>query len=134
MINANSFLKDVQVKSLLDPTPEHFQEERDLYDKWMFLRFIKEAYFRQKSRIKFLKEGDFNTSYFHRVAVVRAAINTIRSFQLPNGSFIADPQEMANHAVAHFISILAPVTLPFALTPVSWFQTSCFTNALLLRR
>ncbi|KAG2250068.1 hypothetical protein Bca52824_089696 [Brassica carinata] len=107
VISANCLLKD----------------EKTLHDKWMFLRGIEEAYFRQRSRINWLKEGDSNTSYFHRVAVVRAAINTIISFLLSNGSLITDLEEMAIHAVNNFKSILAPDVLPFCLVSVSWFQS-----------
>ncbi|XP_048599541.1 uncharacterized protein LOC125579747 [Brassica napus] len=111
------------VRALHDPTAVNFEEEKTLHDKWMFLRGIEEAYFRQRSRINWLKEGDSNTSYFHRVAVVRAAINTIISFLLSNGSLITDLEEMAIHAVNNFKSILAPDVLPFCLVSVSWFQS-----------
>ncbi|XP_048599540.1 uncharacterized protein LOC125579745 [Brassica napus] len=84
-----------RVRALQDPTAVNFEEEKTLHDKWMFLQGIEEAYFRQRSRINWLKEGDFKTSYFHRVAVVCAAINTIRSFLLSNGSLITDPEEMS---------------------------------------
>lgn len=123
MISANCLFKDVQVRALQDPTAVNFEEEKTLHDKWMFLQGIEEAYFRQRSRINWLKEGDFKTSYFHRVAVVCAAINTIRSFLLSNGSLITDPEEMAIHAVNNFKSILAPDVLPFCLVSVSWFQS-----------
>lgn len=86
------------------------------------MRAIEEAYFRQRSRINWLKEGDFNTSYFHRVAVARAALNTIRSFHLPSGALLSDLEEMALHDVAHFKSILAPDVLPFSLVSITWFQ------------
>lgn len=89
----------------------------------MFLRGIEEAYFKQKSRINWLKEGDLNTTYFHRVAVVRAAINSIRSFLNHSGDLITDPEEMAALAISHFKNILAPDILPFAVAPLLWFQT-----------
>lgn len=122
VIYANSLLKYVQVRALQNPSTALFQEEHDLHERWMFLRGIEEAYFRQKSRINWLKEGDFNTTYFYRVAVVRAAINTIRSFLLPDGTLVSDPEAMALLAVNHFKAILAPVSLPFAAVSINWFQ------------
>lgn len=121
VVTANNLLKDVQVRALQNPSPSLFQEEHDLREKWLFLRSIEEAYFKQKSRINWLKEGDFNTSYFYRVAVVRAAINSIRSFLLADGTLISDPEAMAILAVNHFKSILAPLALPFAVVPINWF-------------
>uniref|UniRef100_A0A0D3BU43 Endonuclease/exonuclease/phosphatase domain-containing protein n=1 Tax=Brassica oleracea var. oleracea TaxID=109376 RepID=A0A0D3BU43_BRAOL len=79
---ANNLLKIVQGQALQDPSPALFQKERELTEKWEFLRTIEEAYFRQKSRINWLKEGDLNTSYFHRIWKVRTAVNSIRSFVL----------------------------------------------------
>lgn len=119
-----SLLKHVQVRALADPTPQTFQEERDLHQKWLFLREIEEAYFRQKSRINWLAEGDLNTSYFHRICQVRASINAIRAFLTDAGDWIYDPLEMSMHAVAHFQSVLAPMVLfrsPTS-TDARWFH------------
>ena len=48
-------LQLAQVQSLEAPTPENFAEEKDLNTRWQFLRQIEECYFRQKSRINWLK-------------------------------------------------------------------------------
>lgn len=119
-----SLLKCVQVKALTDPSPQNFQEERDLHQKWVFLREIEEAYFRQKSRINWLREGDFNTTYFHRICQVRASYNAIRAFLTEGGDWIYDPIQMSIHAVAHFQSVLAPIVLirsPIS-TDARWFD------------
>lgn len=80
----------MQVRALHQPSEELFLEEKNLHDKWTFLRSIEEAYFKQKSQINWLKEGDFNTSYFFCVVVVRAAYNSINSFLLPCGTLISE--------------------------------------------
>ncbi|XP_056850991.1 uncharacterized protein LOC130500242 [Raphanus sativus] len=118
----NSLLKDVQVRALQQPSMELFEEEKLLHERWCFLRTIEEAYFKQRSRINWLKEGDLNTAYFHRVALVRIAFNSIRSFLLPSGVIITDPDAMASLAVTHFQGILGPSVLPFVNTPLLWFQ------------
>lgn len=123
VLSANNLLKDVQVRALQQPSAELFLEEQTLHEKWMFLRRIEEACFKQKSRINWLKEVDLYTTYFHRVAVVRAAINSIRSFLNHSGGLITDPEAMAALAISHFKNILAPDTLPFAVAPLLWFQT-----------
>ncbi|CAA7017493.1 unnamed protein product [Microthlaspi erraticum] len=91
----------------------------------MFLRHIEESYFKQKSRINWLKEGDLNTTYFQRIAQTRVSYNSIRFFLLPSGDTIHDPLEMSEHAIRHFKSILGPSVLhpPLIASPPSWFQT-----------
>lgn len=44
-----NLLQHVQVQALANPTPATFQAERDLHQKWLFLRDIEESFFRQKS-------------------------------------------------------------------------------------
>uniref|UniRef100_A0A0D3CI77 Uncharacterized protein n=1 Tax=Brassica oleracea var. oleracea TaxID=109376 RepID=A0A0D3CI77_BRAOL len=95
-------LQTVQVQALQSPTPQIFREERDLNQRWMFLRQIEECYFRQKSWINWLREGDLNTTYFHRICQVRASYNAIRVFITSTGALITDPLEMSQHAIAHF--------------------------------
>ncbi|XP_010445900.1 PREDICTED: uncharacterized protein LOC104728643 [Camelina sativa] len=104
----NRLLQDVQVQALNQPSQQTFQLEKDLHDKWTFLRDIEESYFKQKSRVNWLKEGDLNTSYFQKICQARASYNTIRSFLLESGDLLLDPCEMSDHAIAHFTSILSP--------------------------
>ncbi|KAG2307195.1 hypothetical protein Bca52824_026943 [Brassica carinata] len=63
----NMLLQDVQVQALSQPTQENFLRVKELEEKWNFLRSIEESYFRQRSRINWLREGDFNTTFFHRL-------------------------------------------------------------------
>uniref|UniRef100_A0A0D3EFP2 Endonuclease/exonuclease/phosphatase domain-containing protein n=1 Tax=Brassica oleracea var. oleracea TaxID=109376 RepID=A0A0D3EFP2_BRAOL len=118
----HSLLQLVQVQALQDPSSTNFQAERDLHQKWNFLREIEELYFRQKSRINWLREGDLNTTYFHRICLVRSSYNAIRAFLTSSGVWITDPVEMSEHAVSHFRSVLGPVYLPpvIASSP-EWF-------------
>lgn len=70
-------LQLAQVQSLQSPSSQTFQDERDIHQRWTFLRQIEECYFRQKSRINWLREGDLNTTYFHRICQVRASYNML---------------------------------------------------------
>ncbi|KAG2314505.1 hypothetical protein Bca52824_017627 [Brassica carinata] len=103
----NCLLQNVQVQALNSPSPQLFQEERDLHQKWLFLREIEECFFRQKSRINWLREGDLNTAYFFRICQSRASYNAIRSFVTTAGVVIQDPLEMSFLAVNHFKAVLA---------------------------
>ncbi|KAG5415797.1 hypothetical protein IGI04_003364, partial [Brassica rapa subsp. trilocularis] len=103
-----------RVRCLTDPSPDLFQAERELHQKWSLLREIEEAYFRQKSRINWLREGDLNTAYFHRICQVRASYNAVRAFLLDTGEWITDPIEMSAHAISHFQSKTKLTHLSFA--------------------
>ena len=122
---ANRLLQDVHVQALQAPSTLLFEMEKDLLQKWQFLRTIEECYFKQRSRINWLKEGDQNTAYFYRVVQVRMNYNAIRSFILPSGVVISDPLQMTAHAIQHFQSILGPLLLlPSPLySPPTWFQS-----------
>lgn len=123
----NSLLQIAQVRALEDPSPQSFLEEKLLHDKWNFLRLLEESYFRQKSRINWLQEGDLNTTYFHRVCQAIACFNAIRSFLLASGDVITDPIEMSVPAVGHFKSVLGPDFLPrpSLVSPPEWFRAIC---------
>lgn len=116
-------LQQAQSDALNNPSPLSFLVGKDLHSQWTFLRSIEESYFRQKSRINWLKEGDFNTAYFHRIAVVRAAYNTIRFFHLSSGLIIENPVAMSDHAINHFKSIMGPPVVSPSQASISWFQT-----------
>lgn len=122
VLDANRLLQAAQVQALEFPTTENFLQERQLHEKWVFLREIEEAYFRQKSRINWLLEGDQNTTYFFRIFQTRTSYNSIRSFLLPTGTIISDPLLMSAHAIAHFQNILGPAVLPpqSLPTPAEW--------------
>ncbi|KAG2246732.1 hypothetical protein Bca52824_086360 [Brassica carinata] len=94
VIETHSLLEIVQVHALQDPSSQNFQAERDLHQKWNFVREIEEMYFRQRSRIIWLREGDLNTTYLFRIYQVRSSYNAIRAFLNGSGVWITDPEEM----------------------------------------
>ena len=119
----NSLLQIAQVQALQDPNPTTFQAERDLHQKWNFLREIEEMFFRQKARINWLREGDLNTTFFHRICQTRACYNAIRAFLASDGFWITDSLEMSLLAVNHFQFVLGPQNYhpPLLYTHPSWF-------------
>ncbi|XP_024007995.1 uncharacterized protein LOC112083993 [Eutrema salsugineum] len=83
LLNRENF-SQIQVQSLQAPSAISFQHERDISTRLNFLKGIEESYFRQKSRINWLRDGDQNTSYFHNILKVRTNANSIKSFLLDN--------------------------------------------------
>lgn len=117
----NSLLKIVQEQAVADPSYDSFQRERDMHSKWTYLRGVEESFFRQKSRVNWLKEGDQNTTFFYRVATSRNSYNSIRSLSSSGGLPTSDPVEMSEIAVSHFKQILAPEDLPRYQPSLQWF-------------
>lgn len=115
-------LNVAQVKTLNDPTGENFMEEKELCDRWNFLITIEESYFRQRSRINWLREGDCNTTFFHRLTQLRNSINYIRSFSLPYGEIVTDPIRMGEMAISHFQQLLAPQVSTTLPSSPEWFH------------
>ncbi|XP_013650375.1 uncharacterized protein LOC117134387 [Brassica rapa] len=107
------FLKlvaETWVLSLRHPNSANFSAERALLEKLQFLKKIEEEYYKQLSRINWLKCGDQNTSYFHKVAKARKAFNSIIILISISGIEVTSPEDIGNLAVAHFLNILGPPT------------------------
>ncbi|XP_013688947.2 uncharacterized protein LOC106392690 [Brassica napus] len=119
MSEANRLLQHVQVQAMQTPTSQLFEMEKQAVERWNFLRMIEECYFKQRSRINWLKEGDLNTTYFYRVVQSRMSFNTIHSFILPSDNILTDPLDMSTHAIQHFTTILGNPLLesPLCLPP-----------------
>jgi hypothetical protein len=67
------------------------QEIRRVMDRMDELLYREEMMWLQRSRLAWLKEGDKNTSYFHRQAVWRARKNRIKKLKDPQGDWQEDP-------------------------------------------
>jgi len=78
------------------------------------LRLQEESFYRQKSRVRWLKEGDLNTNFFHQSINKRHLHNRIIS--LSNGNYTtSNHSEVQNLFVDHFRELLAyspPVAPP----------------------
>ena len=61
-----------------------------------------EVYWRQKSREKWLKEGDRNTKFFHNSIKMRRAHNKIFSIENSEGIMVNDPNVIKKEAIAFF--------------------------------
>jgi hypothetical protein len=57
---------------------------------------------RQRSRVNWLREGDRNTSYFHRKANWRPSKNRIKRIRGLNGNWTDDPKEVEEIATKFF--------------------------------
>jgi hypothetical protein len=78
------------------------------------LLYREEMMWLQRSRISWLKEGDRNTSYFHRNAVWRARRNLIKKLKREDGTWTKVPGEMERMASSYFQEIFTkdPTLVP----------------------
>jgi hypothetical protein len=70
-----------------------------------------EISWRQKSRVRWLKEGDKCTKFFHQVASANRRNNSIESLMV-NGSPTSDPTRIGDHVVNYYKSLFSE--------PLSW--------------
>lgn len=74
-------------------------------DLWKEYR-AEEAAWIQKSRMRWAKEGDRNTRFFHRVCKVRAAKKNINHLRF-EGRVLEDPQQIKIAVMKHFKSFFS---------------------------
>lgn len=75
---ARGLLQDTQQRLILDPTNRSTQkEEKSQKESYIKLMDFEENFFKEKSRIKWMKESDKNTKYFHMVVKSYIARNKI---------------------------------------------------------
>ena len=70
------------------------------------LALAEEGFLKQKSRIQWLKLGDHNSNFFHKVIKARNLMNSIKSITLENGYRSEDPETIKQEVVNHFHSVL----------------------------
>ncbi|KAG2332389.1 hypothetical protein Bca52824_003569 [Brassica carinata] len=97
----------ILIKSELNfPSRDNIASEKKSREYWMMLRLVEEMFFRQRSRIKWLEAGDLNTQFFHRITLVRNALNGISYLLRGDGSRSQSLKEVHQIAAAHFAGIL----------------------------
>lgn len=81
-------------------------EEKRLLAQLNELLVAEEGLLKQKSRIKWLLEGDQNTRYFHQVIKGRLSRNTIKNLTASDGSLLYDTVAIKNEVLNHYEALL----------------------------
>lgn len=71
-----------------------YEEQKSLHVAYSILLPQEEKYWRQRSRVQWLKEGDRNSAFFHRKASNRKAKNTIKGLNDEQGNWRNEPPEI----------------------------------------
>lgn len=106
---AEANLTSAQLIALDDPTPINVQMEVLAKDLWISLRLAEESFFRQRSRVKWLGEGDLNTPFYHSMMTMRNALNAVKQLYRDDGSATNSLQEVHALAVEYFEGILCTI-------------------------
>ena len=65
------------------------------------------SFFKQRSRVQWLKLGDKNTTFFYRSLLHRRARNHIHSFTSDTGEVVREPVAMGNMAATYFQTLIS---------------------------
>ena len=95
---------------------ENIQKEGEYRKKWKEILQREEIFWKQRSRIQWLKEGDKNTTFFHRSPSNHKRRNTISRLNDEGGRVLKEREEMGKHVVEHFSKALEKDN--FARTPI----------------
>ncbi|GAV92473.1 hypothetical protein CFOL_v3_35852, partial [Cephalotus follicularis] len=96
-------------QALLDVNPANAEarnQEKKLMEEYYEASRKEEIYFKQKARINWLKLGDSNSKYFHKVVRVRQARNSIVKIQKSDGEWTQSQQEVGEESVQFFSDLL----------------------------
>jgi len=83
------------------------QTEKDFTTKLQQHEKQEEIYWKQKSRNKWLKEGDKNTKFFHQTTIHRRHFNKTASLRKDNGDRADNHEEMEGVLLEYFATLLS---------------------------
>ena len=92
-----------QLRVLNGQELEARKEAREDFKKWALM---KEISWRQKSRETWLKEGDKNTRFFHRMANSKRKRNCLKKIKI-NGLWLSEEQEIKRGVVRAYQNLLS---------------------------
>ncbi|KAL6984540.1 hypothetical protein U1Q18_052623 [Sarracenia purpurea var. burkii] len=104
---AKQFLEGIQIQLDNLPSSEEFrQKEREAYSKLVELKLAEESFYKQKSRIQWLKLGDQNTKFFFKSINFQRNKSRIVSITRDDGAVLVSKEEIAEHIVNYYQSLL----------------------------
>lgn len=86
-------------------TEDYAQQEKSLLTKIETRRKQEEMLWRQKSKVRWLKDGEKNTKFFHRTTVQRRMHNHIAFINNKQGERLEKHEEMEQEFKEHFQDI-----------------------------
>lgn len=103
---AHEKLLQLQKDALASPPLFTFEDVAVQETVLFELSAVKEAFLRQKSRVKWLNEGDQNSKYFHRVIKGRQTKMKIVALQNDYGSALTDEHDIISEFLKFYIDFI----------------------------
>ncbi|KAB2601289.1 hypothetical protein D8674_002294 [Pyrus ussuriensis x Pyrus communis] len=85
----------------------NYDEIREISRRIDDLRLQEESYWCQRSRVKWLREGDANTQFFHSSTLQRRRRNKIVKLRDENGNWVESPTQVRQLVYNHFTSVFS---------------------------
>ncbi|CAL1378841.1 unnamed protein product [Linum trigynum] len=95
-----------QMATLNNPSDECIEVERKISLEYMELKKAEELYYKQKSRVQVIKEGDSNTSFFHKMVKVMTQRQQITRMMNEQGEMVTDIQQVGAIAVDFYTKLI----------------------------
>ncbi|CAN1120408.1 LINE-1 retrotransposable element ORF2 protein [Linum perenne] len=111
-----------QMNALHDPSPINLEVSNSTTAYWTSICADEESFFRQKSRVIWISEGDKNTSYFHKSMKARQARNFISSIKGTDGILCTTVDQIAAEAVSFYKSLLGTEDVEVRSQSVEYFD------------
>eukprot|EP00253_Pinus_taeda_P013006 PITA_13006 len=106
--NLEKEMEALQQKTILEGrTEESISKEGAILGKLEEIRKQEEILWRQKSRIKWLREGERNTKFFHQAMIKHRQRNKILSIKYKNGNRVVEQAEIEQVLMDHHKEILS---------------------------
>jgi len=129
-----AFVEDIQSQLLLTASDSLFREEHVARKKWKFFAAALESFYKQKSRIKWLKEGNANTRFFHRVVIAHHAKTLIKFLKGEDGVRVDNVDKVKGMIVDYYYSDLLGSdgnhTTPYYVDRINGLHPFCCDDAL----
>ncbi|CAE5962140.1 unnamed protein product [Arabidopsis arenosa] len=118
-------LESIQQALLSSPSDSLFREEHVARKKWDFYAAALECFYKQKSRIKWLKEGDANTSFFHRAVLAHQAKNLISYLRDENNDKVENVAQIKEMIIAYYTHLFgseSDISQPYSVDRIKSLQ------------
>ncbi|KAK6164141.1 hypothetical protein DH2020_001005 [Rehmannia glutinosa] len=107
LVKAREQLQKIQS---LPSTDENNKASKIIEQKIHTLMKREETMWHQRSRVNWIKDGDKNTNFFHRIANGRQKRNSIDHIKCDDGTIVEDEHEVANVLTKYFSSLFTSTT------------------------
>lgn len=121
-----------QESALANPTPSSTKAVKESHHCWHVLAKAEDSYLKQRSRVQWSAEGDSGTAYYHMVIKSRQAQNQIVFLLDRDGAVIDRIEDIKNHAVDYFTTLLGGTSSASAPSPsliASFLPVRCSAEA-----